>query len=76
MNAMYDKGVLDEESCWLIRSQGAAVLGEEIDNVDRRDYTDDWSKWHLIIDGKKYFSKFESIEKWREHYNGTTKEKK
>lgn len=27
-----------------------------------------WNKWHLIIDNKKYFSKFKTFEDWREYY--------
>ncbi len=27
-----------------------------------------WSEWHLVIEGKKYYSQFKDIEDWREHY--------
>ena len=28
----------------------------------------DWSKWHLVLDGEKYYSKFKDIDDWRKHY--------
>lgn len=28
-----------------------------------------WSDWHLILEGKKYYSKFKNIDEWREHYS-------
>ena len=28
----------------------------------------DWSKWHIIIDGKKYYSKFENFYDWQAFY--------
>lgn len=28
----------------------------------------DWNKWHLILNGKKYYSKFKSYSEWSEFY--------
>ena len=27
-----------------------------------------WGKWHIVIDGKKYYSKFKNIDEWAEYY--------
>ena len=72
MNALYDKGVLDEQDCWGIRTHGDAVLSsvEEsvVDKVDSTCYISTWKKWCLILDGKKYFSKFKNFKEWEEYY--------
>lgn len=36
---------------------------EEIPKIQQ-----DWSKWHIVLDGKKYYSKFSSMQEW-EMYN-------
>ena len=28
----------------------------------------DWSDWHIVIDGRKHYTKFQSFEDWQEHY--------
>jgi hypothetical protein len=28
-----------------------------------------WGEWHLILDGKKHYSKFKNHEEWRKFYN-------
>ncbi len=28
-----------------------------------------WKDWHIVIEGQKYFSKFENVEEWYEFYN-------
>jgi hypothetical protein len=28
-----------------------------------------WDKWHLILDGQKYYSKFKDIIEWHQYYN-------
>tara|TARA_R110002020_G_scaffold1049_2_gene5289 strand:- start:5 stop:628 length:624 start_codon:yes stop_codon:yes gene_type:complete len=28
-----------------------------------------WNKWHLILDGQKYYSKFKNNEEWAKYYN-------
>ena len=28
----------------------------------------DWDKWHLIIEGKKYYSKFKDMDEWMNYY--------
>ena len=33
----------------------------------------EWSDWHLIIEGKKYYSLFKDIDDWRKHYQGFEK---
>ena len=30
----------------------------------------EWNDWHLIIEGKKYYSLFKNIDDWRKHYQG------
>ena len=30
----------------------------------------EWNDWHLIIEGKKYYSLFKDIDDWRKHYQG------
>lgn len=27
-----------------------------------------WSKWHLIIDGERHYGKFKSMQEWENHY--------
>ena len=29
----------------------------------------DWDKWHLLLEGEKYFSKFKNYEEWKKYYN-------
>ena len=69
MNALYDKGVLNEEDCWLILAHGERVLGGLTPfPPDARDYTTEWDKWVLVVQGKEYKSKFKSMKEWEEHY--------
>jgi len=28
-----------------------------------------WEKWHLVYEGKKYYSKFKNIEEWKKFYS-------
>lgn len=28
----------------------------------------DWSKWHLILEGEKHYGKFKSMRDWEQHY--------
>jgi len=34
----------------------------------------DWQDWHIIFDGKKYYSKFRDINEWRDFYSRERKE--
>ncbi|MDB4311962.1 hypothetical protein N9937_00890 [bacterium] len=29
----------------------------------------DWSEWHLILDGEKHYSKFKNFKEWKDHYD-------
>ena len=72
-NALYSKGRLDEEDCFYIFTHGDSILVDcgicpSVKRVDTNSYRTEWSKWKLILEGKEYFSKFKSFDKWREHY--------
>jgi hypothetical protein len=28
-----------------------------------------WEKWHLVIEGKKYYSPFKNLQEWENHWN-------
>lgn len=83
LGAMFDKGQYDEETCYLVLNRKDQVLngminmsGNEIDfrvkhktqkQVDQF-FIDTWSKWHLNLNGKKYYSKFKNVDEWRSFY--------
>lgn len=72
MQAMYDKGELDEQDCWEITSHGDSILIDgglaPYTEVDDRDYSEEWDEWKLIFRGKEYKSKFKDYKEWEEHY--------
>jgi hypothetical protein len=72
MNAMYDKGELDEEDCWIISTHGDSVLIDggliPCKDADDRDYASEWGEWKLLFRGKEYGSKWKDYQEWEEHY--------
>jgi hypothetical protein len=48
-----------------LRNQGLNPEDKEV----LKWYVKDWKKWHLIINHEKYFSQFEGVKEWREHYD-------
>ena len=36
-------------------------------NIDGKEA--EWNEYHLLIDGKKYFSKFKNCQEWYDFYN-------
>ena len=58
--AMYDKGIFDEEDMWIIINNKEKVL-----KLD----TSCWQKWRLIHKGKEYYSQFKDKKDWEEHYD-------
>jgi len=35
---------------------------------DKNGWFADWNKWHLVIEGNRYYSKFRDIEDWADYY--------
>jgi len=72
MNSLYDKGVINEEECCEILRHGYRTLlnqGMEPNRLPHPAYyKGDWDKWHLVLEGKEYYSKFRDEEEWAEFY--------
>lgn len=58
-------------SCFPFTLEFAESLGVDTCNVVKYDLLHgevEWSKWHLIYEGKKYYSKDKNIDEWRNRY--------
>lgn len=71
---LFRAGKITEEHYCEIRERGLELL-KSINNENNPyivdDFTDDvvdWDKWHLIIEGKKYYSKFKNYAEWSNFY--------
>ena len=67
----YGLRVLDEVG--LDPFYGTVMLWNQITGEDRSytiddSYTAPWNQWHLIIEGKKYYSKFKNMQEWANYY--------
>lgn len=59
--------------CFYATKTIAEALGMSVKNVevwgnDGEDGPDNWKKWYLLYEGKKYYSKFEDFDAWRDFY--------
>ena len=78
---LFDQNAIDEEDAWLHERHKEFVLGEEgIAKRNNLQWSHElacanvpWEKWHLVIDGVKYFGRFKNKEEWRKHYATTNK---
>ena len=70
MNALYDKGVIDESECEFIINHGERVLtGEghiEMRMIAPEFHDEDWLNWCVVL---RFYSKFKNRQEWEDHYN-------
>ena len=64
---LFDRGDIDLEDAWLLERHRELVLGD-LKRIDYIGLVARWEDWHLVIDGKKYYSKFKNEQEWREYY--------
>jgi len=67
---LFDKGLVDDEYCYLVINRGLQVLG--INELPKQpDYDKyDWNHFYLELDGVKHYSKFKDKEELMKHYKG------
>lgn len=52
-----------------IRQHGKRVLGPDAYHVPNiKEIQQDWSRWHLVLKGRKYYSPFKDLQDWRNHF--------
>ena len=75
MNVLLSQKKVTRKEFNRIRDHGLKILSRakllNAYHYDREGYSNierDWKKWHLIVDGKKYYSKWNSPEEWSEHF--------
>lgn len=72
LQAMYDKGELDEEDMYIVVSHGYSVLSnaglKPSFAQDENDYKQEWSEWKLLFNGEEFRSKFIDYYDWYKHY--------
>ena len=75
INTLYDKGILDEQDCWIIITHGNSILIDDglvpFTEVDKNDYKDEWNEWRLVFNGKEYKSNFKDYDAWSKHYQAS-----
>jgi hypothetical protein len=79
MQALLNQGKLGKKRFDAIIEHGLKVLYDAgltayndypdwfIDDYEKN-HESTWGEWHIVIDGKSYYSKFSSIDDWRSHY--------
>lgn len=71
LQMMVNKGEYSISKQRDILEHGCAVLSEA--SLEQPRFDGDikvarWEKWHIVIDGEKYYSKFANFEEWRDFY--------
>ena len=68
-----NRGLMILDEVGLDPFYGTVMLWNQITGEDRSytiddSYTAPWNQWHLIIEGKKYYSKFKNMQEWANYY--------
>ena len=72
---LQQKGEVDTATYQDILRHGDALIAQVKDDrnpfiINDHDVAD-WDKWYILIDGKKYYSKFTDMNDWHQHYTGS-----
>jgi hypothetical protein len=73
LKMLLDSGEISSEKYHDIMEHGMRILNENnLDypwNLHNPKHVASWKKWHIVIEGKKYYTKFDSYEDWFNYYN-------
>jgi len=74
MMMLVEEGKMSEEKMNIILAHGENVLklagfSKFRSELPEKTKPVKWNEWHMIIDGKKYYSCFSSYEEWFKHYS-------
>ena len=51
-----------------VMRHGQRITGKKNKPPMPREVQQDWSRWHLVLEGERYFSKFASLREWEKHF--------
>ena len=66
-----DRGDIDDRTYNDIIKHGDSVLkkgGIKKSKMEPPRHVAEWTKWHMVIDGKKYYSPFKTYDQWEKHW--------
>jgi len=83
LQILHDRGEISDDKFHRIMSHGDVILktnglcprnmawwkDEDVFHKFFPENNGTWKLWHIVIEGKKYFSKFEDFDAWREFYS-------
>ena len=77
LNVLLEDGQVTQKQYDRIMAHGAAVLKAAGCTMLKPLYPEEsacaeWGKWHLVIKGKKFFTRFKDYDDWLENYRGST----
>ena len=70
LQVLWTTGKISNEKYQDILSHGDKIIKESgLKRPERPTQIAEWSKWCIVIEGKKYKTKWKSFEHWAKHYN-------
>jgi hypothetical protein len=71
-------GLFDEDKRQAILRRGEEILrsaGYSEFKIEDDQLTPKWQDWHIVVEGKSYFTRYKSLNEWHEYFSYVNKNK-